>query len=205
MTCPSATIPPMRGASIYHRSRRHAALRAAGAAVLAVTVAACHTSTMQAQPSPVAAAQPSPSTVTASTAPPTTAPATVGTTLVAGKVDLTLDQVIDPAQGSDSYLTPNAGERFVGVKFTIANRGTSMLSDDINSDVSIQGSDGQTYAPDFNPIAGCTNFNEGVFTITPGQAQTGCATFQIPDSVTPAQVQFSLTQGASTEVGQWKV
>lgn len=163
-----------------------------------LTLAGCTTSTMKTA-QPVAT-----KTTTAKTPPTSAAPATVGTALTAGPMRITLVQVIDPAQGGP-YTTPNAGERFVATKFLIANTGTSILSHDINNDVSIQGSNGQTYSPDFNSISGCTNFNSGVFTITPGQSETGCAAFQLPSSVAVSQVQVSVLVGATTEVGQWKV
>ena len=178
------------------------AIATAGVA-LVLGAAACNTN-----PSSMhsAGTQPAAHSSPATAAPPTTTPpATVGTTLHTGSVYITLTKLIDPAQGADSYTTPNAGDRFVGTEFMIANRGTKILSDDINSDVSVQGSNGQTYSPDFNSIAGCTNFNAGMFTITPNQVQSGCATFQIPTGVSVTQVQFQLTQGLNTSVGQWKV
>jgi len=114
--------------------------------------------------------------------------------------DVTLVKVIDPAQGTNQFFTPRAGNRFVGAEFVI--KAVRSASDDANSDAVLIGSNNQTYTPDFYSIAGCTNFNEGSFTLAPGQSTTGCVTFQVPSGVTVKQVEFG-TQGGT--VGLWEV
>jgi hypothetical protein len=114
-------------------------------------------------------------------------------------------KVIDPAQGSDQYTTPDAGKRFVGVEVTINNTGKTALSDDANSTVSVVGSDSQDYTADFSAISGCTNFNSGQYNIASGQSQTGCVTFQIPNAVTVAKVQFTDNAGMGSNTAQWLV
>jgi hypothetical protein len=105
------------------------------------------------------------------------------------EMSVTLTQVIDPAQGANEFDTPDNGNRFVGAKFKIAGMSGS-YSDDANSDAVVIGSDGQSYTPDFNDIAGCTNFNAGAFSVSPGTSATGCVAFQVPQGVTVASVQW---------------
>ena len=145
------------------------------------------------------------------TSPTTTVPeAHVGSTLKVSNgtqaAAVTLVKVIDPAAGADQFTTPNAGDRFVGVEITIdAINGT--LTGDANSDVVVIGSDNQTYTADFDSIAGCTNFNNGEFTVAAGDTSTGCVTYQIPTGITVSKVQFIPDGGVLPGVtaGQWLV
>lgn len=115
--------------------------------------------------------------------------------------DVTLDKVIDPAQGADQFSTPDNGKRFVAAVFTIRGvSGTS--SDDANSDAVVTGSDTQQYQPDFDDIAGYTNFNSGEFDVTPSQTLTGAVNFQVPTGVTVANVQW-VANSFSGAVGTW--
>jgi len=102
---------------------------------------------------------------------------------------VTLVQIIDPAPGANEFATPNNGSRFVGAKFKITGQ-SGTFSDDANNDAVIVGSDGQSYTADFDDIAGCTNFNGGDFTVTPGASSTGCVTFQVPQNVKVASVEW---------------
>lgn len=133
------------------------------------------------------------------------AAAHVGATISLPGESIMVVKVIDPAQGSDQYTTPDAGKRFVGVEVTINNTGKAALSDDANSTVSVVGSDSQDYTADFSAISGCTNFNSGQYNIASGQSQTGCVTFQIPNAVTVAKVQFTDNAGMGSNTAQWLV
>ena len=79
---------------------------------------------------------------------------------------VTLTKAIDPAQGADQYTTPNNGFRFVGAVFTLSGV-SGTFSDDANSDATLVGSNGQSYTADFRSIAGVTNFNSGLYNLTP--------------------------------------
>ena len=158
------------------------------------------------------ATNPAPTTSTASTSAPTaTAPvAHVGSVVKVSDgtqaASVTLVKVIDPATGADQYTTPNTGDRFVGVEISI-NSTNGTVTGDANSDLLVIGSDNQTYTADFDSIAGCTNFNNGEFTVTPGDTNTGCVTYQIPTGVTVSKVQFIPGGGMLPGVtaGQWLV
>ena len=138
----------------------------------------------------------------------TPATASVGSTIDIGGskgLAVTLNSVIDPASGADQYTTPNAGYRFVAADVKIVNNGTAAFSDDANSDITIIGSDNQTYTADFDSVSECTNFNDGQYTLAPGQSSTGCVVFQLPNAVTTAKVEFQTQSGFSTSTGEWTV
>ena len=102
-------------------------------------------------------------------------------------VKLTL--VMDPAHSDNEFDTADNGNRYVAVKFKITGVSGS-YQDDANSDAVVIGSDGQSYTFDTADVEGCTNFNYGDFTVTPGRSEIGCVVFQVPDGVKVASVQW---------------
>lgn len=118
-------------------------------------------------------------------------------------IDVTLLKIIDPAQGANEFATPDSGKRFVGAQFQVKNTGTETFNDDANNDASAQGSDNQSYSADMNDIAGCTNFNQGEFTLSPGSAVTGCVVFQLPTGVSVSKVQFAANMGLAADTAEW--
>ena len=71
---------------------------------------------------------------------------------------VTLDKLIDPAQGANQFTTPSNGKRFVGAVFTVTAVSGSPKNQNANNNASVVGANGQTYTPDFSPIAGYTDF-----------------------------------------------
>ena len=137
----------------------------------------------------------------------TQAAASVGSTLSLndGEGDtftVTLLQFVDPATPASSFDTAPAGDNLAEVLLKITGV-TGTYSDDANSDVSVIGSDDQTYSPGFESLNGCTNFSSGAFTVTPGQSSSGCVAIEIKTSVTADTVEFSA--GYGNDVGEWKV
>jgi hypothetical protein len=148
------------------------------------------------------------------TAPGTTTPTAskghVGATInlsgsSGASADVTLTQIIDPAQGGDQYTTPDDGKRFVGAVMTIKNVGTSAFTGDAASNSTIMGSDGQIYTPDFNSLAGCTDFDNGQYQLGAGESATGCVAFQIPNGVTVVKFKFNPDAGYASDFGEWAV
>jgi hypothetical protein len=145
----------------------------------------------------------------ASSSSPTSAPLTASVggsfkiTDSSGNVyDVTLVRVIDPAQGSDQFNTPDNGNRFVAAVFRVTGvSGTA--SDDSNNDASLTGVNQQVYQADFDSIAGYTNFNGGDYNVTPGQSETGAVTFQVPTNVKVLNIQW--TSGLSSSTVTWTV
>jgi hypothetical protein len=111
--------------------------------------------------------------------------------------------VMDPAQPGDSFTTPDAGKRFVGVELQITNQSNGTDSDDANNNTSIVGSNRQAYSADVNSIAGCTNFDNGTYTLTQGVTEIGCVTFQVPTGVTVVKVAYNPNSGFSTNNAFW--
>jgi hypothetical protein len=123
------------------------------------------------------------------------------------KENVKLVAIIDPAQGADQFTTPSSGYRFIGVEVTIADPGPGAASSDANSDLTVIGSNNQTYQASFGPIAECTNFASGVYTLAPGQTSTGCDTFQVPAGVSVVKVTDNIGGLGlpGSVVGQWDV
>lgn len=117
---------------------------------------------------------------------------------------VTLDKLIDPAQGADQFSTPDNGKRFVGTVFTITALSGSPKDQDANNNASVVGANGQTYTPDFNSIAGYTDFSSGQINVAQGQSVTGAVTFQVPTGVKVTRVLWSTQSGFSSSV-QWSV
>ena len=115
-----------------------------------------------------------------------------------------LTQVQDPAVASDSFDTASPGKRLVAAYFSLTNKGSSTIQDDANSNATVVGSDNQSYQPNFDTVNGCTNFDAGQYTLTPGSTSSGCVVFSIPNSVTVAKVQFQPTSFSGT-VAEWVV
>jgi hypothetical protein len=209
--------PPQPPPVPPHRSwpRRHKILTALGSGfgllvVLIIVIAAMSAPSVTKAGSPaITAAAPGTSAPPSSPAPTPSAPltATVGTTFKvtdsSGNVyNVTLQKVIDPATGSDQFNQPDNGTRFVAAVFQITGvSGTA--TDDSNSDGSLTGSNQQVYQPNFNSIAGYTNFSSGDFNVTPGQSETGAVTFQVPSAVSVTDIQW--TVGFSNSTATWNV
>ena len=113
--------------------------------------------------------------------------------------------VQDPAPPGDSFTTPDAGNRFVGVQIQITSDSKGTDSDDANNNTSLIGSNSQVYSADVDSIAGCTNFDNGTYTLTQGASEVGCVTFQVPTAVTVAKVVYNPNSGFSTNNGFWTV
>ena len=111
-------------------------------------------------------------------------------------------EVFDPAQGADQLSQPDSGKRFVAIDFSLRNTSGSTITDDINNDVTLIGTDSQSYTPDFDGVSECTNFNEGEYTLTPGNAESGCVVYQVPNGIDIKLIQFTLNS-FSGDVAQW--
>ena len=117
---------------------------------------------------------------------------------------VTLLKITGPAQGADTYTTADAGKRFVAVSIKIVNNGTSSYQDDANNNVTLIGSDNQSYTFDINSVSGCTNFSNGQYTLAADESATGCVVFQVPNGVNTAKIQFQTNEG-SGDTGEWTV
>ncbi|MGA3216547.1 MAG: hypothetical protein ABSD97_12770 [Acidimicrobiales bacterium] len=110
------------------------------------------------------------------------------TRAIAGdNVTVGLLSVIDPAR---SEIPAGAGYRYVALKIAVTNNAFSAFRDDMNNDVTVVGSDGETYTASMNPLSGCKNFDLGRFALRHGASSVGCVGFRLPDRVIPTQMGF---------------
>jgi hypothetical protein len=119
------------------------------------------------------------------------------------KLRVTLVKIADPAEGADEYTIPDGGKRFVGAVFAIRALSGSPQDENPKNAAAVIGSNGQTYSADLKDIAGYTNFGNGTFRLAQGETLTGSVTFQIPEAVKVAKVQW--TPGGPRPTVQWEV
>jgi hypothetical protein len=112
-------------------------------------------------------------------------------------------KLIDPSTPANALMGADAGSRLVAVEVHILNAGTTTLDDDALSDLSIAGSNRDTYTPGFASAAGCPDFDDGAFTLDKGASATGCVEFQLPDGVAVERVTFTLESGEGPQTGVW--
>jgi Domain of unknown function (DUF4352) len=117
------------------------------------------------------------------------------------KITVTLLQVINPA------IVPNgwgdAAKTYIATKLKITNAGTSTIVGNTNSDVSVVGSDNQSYKADFATVTECKDFVDGWFLLAAGASTTGCVVFGLPQGVTAVKVKYAPSSGISHDVGEW--
>jgi hypothetical protein len=165
---------------------------------------------MTSKSNPTVTTTPTSNTASSSNTASNPAPSTakVGDTINIGGskgIAITLLKITDPAQGADQYTTADAGKRFVAANVKIVNNGTSSYQDDANNNITLIGSDNQSYTSDLNSVSGCTDFSNGQYTLAAGESATGCVVFQVPNGVTTAKIQFQTNSGMSGDTGEWTV
>jgi hypothetical protein len=153
---------------------------------------------------PIATTPSVPTTSEVTTPKPTTAHVGSAINIGGGSgLQVTVQQIIDPASSGNQYLSADAGKRFVAVKLQIVNKGDAAYTDNANNNVALVGSDNQTATVSFYPITDCTSFSNGTYTLTAGASATGCVVFQLPNGVNSAKVQFKTNSGFSGSAGEW--
>jgi hypothetical protein len=95
--------------------------------------------------------------------------------------------VIDPAR---SEVPAGAGYHYVALKITVTNNASPAFTDDMNTDVTVVGSDGEAYTAFMHPLSGCTSFDLDRLALRKGASSVGCVGFRLPDGVTVTQMAF---------------
>jgi hypothetical protein len=190
----------MRHATSY-RSRTTLRALGLGAAITAAALALAACSPSRPQPgtahgSPAVSRSPS-------------AAAQVGATLGVSdssgtKLDVTVEKVIDPASGANQYSNPASGKHFVGVKLHVKNKAATSYQNNANNETTIVLSTGKTGHADYNPIAGCGNFDNGQIKLASGASSTGCVTFQVPNGQKVTKIRYGNTVFPGN-TAQWRV
>jgi hypothetical protein len=131
--------------------------------------------------------------------------ATLGVSDSSGtKLDVTVEKVIDPASGANQYSNPASGRHFVGVKLHVKNRAATSYQNNANNETTIVLSTGKTGHADYNPIAGCGNFDNGQIKLASGASSTGCVTFQVPNGQKVTKIRYGNTVFPGN-TAQWRV
>jgi hypothetical protein len=114
---------------------------------------------------------------------------------------VTVDQNAQPDNQIDAAP---AGDHLVAVEFSIKGiKGTS--SDDADNCAAIQGTNHQSYTTALGGVANGTDFNDGTFSVAPGQIDIGWETFNVPDGVRAAAVQWTPASGLNGSTATWTV
>ena len=117
---------------------------------------------------------------------------------------VTLEHVVDPARATLGEKPP-PGTRFVAVKLTVTDRSASRdLSDSADDNVTVVGSNNETYTSYLAGASGCTNFDNGQYRLGPGESATGCVMFPVPEAVRVSEVKWTTDSGFGNW-GEWKV
>jgi hypothetical protein len=117
------------------------------------------------------------------------------------KIAVTLMQVIAPATVPPGW--GDVGKTYIATQVKITNTGTSTIVGNSNSDVSVIGSDNQSYRADLATVTECKDFAYGWFLLAAGSSATGCVVFKLPQGITPVKVKYSPSSGISHDVGEW--
>jgi hypothetical protein len=173
------------------------------AASLAALVAACGT-TVQGSPEP---AQSPGTTSSPSTPSPQSQAGQVGDkfTITSGdaKYEVTLVSVDQQAQPESEYASVQSGHHLTAAQFRV----TAITSTDenANANATAVGSDEHAYTASFTPVAAGTNFASGAIRLEPGSSLVGWVSFELPNGVRIARVQWTPGAGLSTHTAEWLV
>ncbi|MBS9534503.1 DUF4352 domain-containing protein [Mycobacterium sp. M1] len=117
------------------------------------------------------------------------------------KIAVTLTEVVSPATVPNDWGAP--GKTYVATKLRIENTGTTTIVGNSNSDVSVIGSNNETYQADFATAVECQDFTYGWFLLAAGSSASGCVVFALPPGVSATKVRYSPSSGISRDVGEW--
>jgi hypothetical protein len=117
--------------------------------------------------------------------------------------DITLTQVVDPAQGVGK-TKPKSGKRFVAAIFKLSNSQGAGFTVNSNLDADVVGSNGQVYLPNHASLTQCEK-DAVQFQMASGQSPTTCVAFQLKSSISVSKVQFYPAAGSANDYGEWLV
>ena len=114
---------------------------------------------------------------------------------------VTLVRVIDPAQSSNQFETPESGDRYVAAEFKIVNTGAAFQPEP-TSDATAFDSSAHSYSTSFADIANCPSFADNL-TLNQGDVADGCVVFQVPASARISKIEYNEQSGGGS--GTWSV
>jgi hypothetical protein len=152
---------------------------------------------------PAASAPASPKSAVSTPAP---ASASVGSTItLKGNTDeniaVTLVKVVAIAKSSDSYMAPQAGNRYYAIQWRIKNVSTVAYSDSPSNGTKVADSADQQFESSFQDTKSGPSMPSGL-KLAPGASALGFITYEVPTSSKIVKVQFSTDSGFG-ETGEW--
>ena len=119
-------------------------------------------------------------------------------------MQVTLLQVIDPAQGADQFAVPLSGDRFVALQLRVAQGGTTTLTESMPTDTTVLDANGNLFTASNANVQGCTAFGSFV-NLKPGRPKTGCLTFELATGSSVATVLFTPNNQFGSVSAAWQV
>ena len=120
------------------------------------------------------------------------------------KIEVTVVKVVDPAKSKDEFMTPDDGNRWLGIQFQLVNKGDKAYQDSPTNGMQVADADGQMFQTAFGEITAGPALSSDV-RLAPGAKALGWVTFDVPKDVKVSQVQVALNSGMADHTGQWKL
>jgi hypothetical protein len=173
-------------------------------ALLATLAAGCSTTTVTKEAAPTQ----SPPTASPSPSPTASEGGKVGETFTVTtsddqKYDVTLLGVDQPAQPQSEYASVKAGHHLAAAQFRVT--AITHTEENANNNATVTGSNEQAYTSSFEAVTAGTNFANGQILLQPGSSLVGWVSFELPDGVRVAKVQWTPSAGLATRNAEWAV
>lgn len=117
-------------------------------------------------------------------------------------VEATALGVRDPASTPDSFIQPDPGNRYVGIRVRLRNVGTAVYSDSPSNGASAVDQNDQEFSAS---IFDAVEPGLGSLKIRPGDRRVGWITFEVPDGSRLRLFQLTLDSGFGPETGEWRL
>jgi hypothetical protein len=116
---------------------------------------------------------------------------------------VTLVSVDQQAQPDSEFSTADPGHHLAATQFRV----TALTSTDenANTNATVTGSDDQAYTASLNAVAAGTNFASGQVRLQPGSSLVGWVSFELPNGVRIAKVQWTPAAGFGTHSAEWLI
>ena len=118
------------------------------------------------------------------------------------QIQVTLLSVRDPAPSSDSFIQPDPGNRYVGIRLRLRNVGTTVYNDSPSNGASVIDRADQEFSAS---IFAAVKPELGSPTIRPGDQRVGWITVEVPKTSRLRTFQFTLSSGFGPETGEWSL
>lgn len=115
----------------------------------------------------------------------------------AGRFQITLARVIDPAQPGGGAAPAGPGGRLVAAHLDIKNLTAAPATVPVAASMTVVDDEDQSFQAQSGPVAGCAELAAAPV-LAPGAMVSGCVGFQVPAATTITKVTFVLPDGSDT-------